>query len=750
MKSTKKKIILGAAVVFGVIVLPLAYSLFYLGAFWDPYSTLQDLPIAVVNEDSGAVINGESRNLGNELADRLKDNSELKWEFTNADDATSGVEGTEYYAKIVIPADFSSNIASAATTDKVKATITYTSNEKKNFLATQIMNRAVVQLEEEIRSNVNEEITSQLSSKLKEVPSQLQDLSDGLGTMYDGTVTIKDKVGTASSGTDTLMGGLSSLNTGLGTLKDGSATMSSKLQDLQSGIAQLDSGAQLMLKSVQASQSDLSKVGQLSSGAKQVSDGVAQAAQGTQKIYDAASSTTAGLPALQTGISAVDQGANSVSSGLTSYTAGVNSLITQNQTLAKQLATIYSSTQMTDAQKVAALGTVVSSISSSDLQTQLTKLTTAGTTLSTGASQVAAGADSLKNAGSSLATLQSSLGTLNTSMKQLSDGASQVSAGTNELSSKLGSFSTLEAGLSQLANGLKQADTGSQQLYSGSVTLASGIATAQTGSSKLATGGSQLVDGVNELSDGVKTAKDEVDSKITTANSDVKALDGLDTYASDPVDVNQTPVNEVPNYGTAFAPYFMSLSLYVGGLIMFVGIYLDSDEKIKVLSRNSNNKFVRVGVFAAIGVAQALLLALLVKYGLGLTVVNVPVYYLSCILVSMVFISIIEFFFVNLKDAGKFLAMLLLILQLTSCGGTFPMELVPKFFQVLYPYMPMTYSVQIFKEAISGYDSGIANRAMLILVIIFVFFTGLTMLFSIGRKAKEKFIEKNETGTLSA
>jgi putative membrane protein len=158
MKSNKKTRIVGFIIIIAVIVLPLAYSLFYLGAFWDPYGKLNQLPIAVVNNDSGATINGETRNLGSELVENLKTNDTLKWTFTDEKDAEAGVQGKDYYAMVAIPSDFSSAIASADKTDKQIAQITYTANEKRNYLASQILNRAILELEVELRAKVNEEI----------------------------------------------------------------------------------------------------------------------------------------------------------------------------------------------------------------------------------------------------------------------------------------------------------------------------------------------------------------------------------------------------------------------------------------------------------------------------------------------------------------------------------------------------------------------------------------------------------------
>lgn len=661
----KKQMILRAVIVLGVIVLPLAYSLFYLGAFWDPYSRLDTLPVAVVNRDQGAEINGTARNLGDEMEQRLKENAQLKWVFTDADGAAKGVEGSQYYAVLTIPEDFSSDIASASTSDKKVPTITYTSNEKRNFLATQIINRAVVELESETRSQIDKELTGQLADQLKAVPDQLKKLDSGLGQLSDGAGRLQSGLTKFSAGQSSLLQGAVSLNSGLGDLNRGAASLSTGLAQLQSGLTQADSGSQKMLQQAQA-----------------------------------------GVGSLSSGIGRLDQGTGSLYTNVTAYTQGVQSLIDSTTGLTQKAALLLNTPGLTDAQKVALLQKALTAANTTENQQKLAELAKAGPALTEGA-------------------------------KQLSDGADSLASGASSLSQ-------LTTGLSQLSGALKQLDAGAKAANSGAAALQSGLTQAGSGSSRLVSGAKQLEasskqlsDGAGTLSQGLSTAKSQVHDSVSSAG-DLSALNGLDQYAADPVDIQEEPLHAVPNYGTAFAPYFMSLSLYVGALILFVGIYLDADEKIQVLTRNSRHQFVRVGVFALIGVAQAVALGLLVRYGLGLTIVNVPAYYLSCILVSIVFISIVEFFFVNLKDAGKFLSMLLLILQLTSCGGTFPMETVPKFFRVLYPYMPMTYSVRLFKEAISGYDSTLAHHAVAVLILFFALFTGATMLFSAGKKGKEK------------
>lgn len=624
-----------AAVIIGVIIIPLCYSLFYLGAFWDPYSNLQTLPVAVVNQDKGEKIGGSFRNLGDEISSQLKENNSLKWTFTDEKDAKDGVADKKYYAYIIIPEDFSKNIASAGTTDKKTGVIYYESNEKRNYLASQILSRAVLELEEEIRGKVNEQMTEQLVSQIKGVPDSLRELNDGLGKLDNGAQTLKD-------GAVKLDAGLLEAQTGAKKLAGGAK----QLPTLQSAIQKLNSGAHT-----------------LSGNLSLLASGTADLAQSSAK-----------LDLLIQGITDADTGAQSLNTNLSAYVAQINQLI---PALPVDAATKQ-------------------------------KLTATGTALSQGAQKLAGGTSALKASESNLGDLKAAIALLKSNVDKLSAGAADLSNGTAQLAASTAQLSELKSGIDQLESALAQLKDGSAQLVSGTDTLKQGIDTANTG----------------------------ITGAINDADAQMKSTDGLASYAKEPVTIDKSALNPVPNYGTAFAPYFISLSLWVGALMMFFGIFLDPSKRMKRLARGSGSPLLRVLVFFCIGLAQSLLLAVVAQFGLHLTINHVAGFYLAIILGSIVFTAIVQFLLVHLADVGKFLAILFLILQLTSCGGTFPMETVPQFFNVLYKFMPMTYTVELLKEVVSGSDMAYAWHNALILIGIFVVFGGATVALSIVKRNK--------------
>lgn len=669
-KWNKKKI--GCiAVIFGVIVLPLLYSYFYLGAFWDPYSRLETLPIAVVNNDKGATINGEERNIGQEMCDKLQEDASLKFVFTDEQNAISGTEGEDYYAMLVIPENFSEDIASVASTDKHTAEINFSANEKRNYLASQILSRAVLEIEESVRSSVNAEIVEQLTDKLYSVPEEMAQLQDGMNQLSDGATKLSDGATKLADGTTTFNEKFGQYEDGVSALKDGSATLSNGLVTLDSGLTTLLDGANKLTQS------------------------------------------TANIDALSTGTKSLAKGAETFNKSLIQYTAGVDALITNVNSTTTFLSNYVTKVNPSIMQDPV-FAAFIKQLSESSNAEAIKKLQAANTELKKASEQIA-------------------------------QGAAKLSSGTTNLPQLKEALTQLSAGLTKAKSGSAKLVTGSQTLYSGVNDLSSATTKLGEAANDIADGATTLGEGALDMKEGVDTAKSGVDTSMIDTNEQLKALDGMSEFAEAPVTIVQDNITSVPNYGTAFAPYFLSLSLWVGGLIIFVAIYYDADSKFKILSREANNKIKRSFAYLLIALTQAVILGVVLLTGLGLKVDNIPMYFISCCLVSMVFISIIQFLMVFFKDLGKFLCLLLLILQLTSCGGTFPMETVPDFFNVLYPFMPMTYSVGLFKEVISGIQSdNLLFHGGILFGLLIVFMTLTVVCSSVKSKRESKSSVMNE------
>lgn len=667
-------------VIIGVVIIPLMYSYFYLGAFWDPYSKLDDLPVALVNLDKGETINGKERNLGKEMCDELKSDASLKFVVTNQKEAKSGTKSDEYYATITIPEDFSSCISSAQSNDKQIAEISFSSNERRNYLAAQILGRAVDQMELKIRGKVDGEIVDALCEQLGSTPEQLNELVSGLNEISTGTSSLK-------TGTDTLL-------KGTGELKSGSETFSSNFSTFSKGVISA------------------------SDGSKQLQNGTSDLKTGIDKLTNGASAlenSTKDLDKLTSSTKLLSDNVSAFNDGLINYTNGVDALISSVENTGAFLQSYVQSNPaiMQDPTFVGFLKQLGDPKSAEGL-----KMLKASTeTLTSASEKITNATKQLSDATTDLPKLKTGITTLKTGLLSAQSGADKLYSGATELN----------GGLVKLNSASILLDNASGKLFEGAKKINSGV--------------EKLDDGAVKLDSGVSTALDKISDKLGNAQTDLTKLNGLDNYANAPVETVNTPIDAVPNYGTAFAPYFLCLSLWVGALIIFFAIYLDSDNKFKILSRNSEYKVKRCLSYFAIGLAQAFILGFVLKHFLGLGVNHVGLYYFACCLISIVFISIVQFFMVYLKDLGKFLSIALLILQLTSCGGTFPMETVPKFFNILYPFMPMTYAVGLLKQAISGSESQVITKNSVVLLVIFLVFAALTIGLAFVKKYNRKKVE---------
>lgn len=747
-------------ILLGVILIPLLYSYFYLGAFWDPYAKLDQVPVAVVNEDLGATIQEKERNLGQELCDELKEDASLSFTFTDATTAKEGLEGKKYYATITIPSNFSKNIASSSESNKQTATITYSSNEKRNYLAAQILNTAVAKIEKSLRSTVEEEIVTTLSDKLRETPEKLATLSDGLSKLQTGASDLKDGTTTLTAGASKLKEGVSTLTAGTTSLKDGASSLQDGALSLQAGSKKLVTGSQTLhlgLLSYAEKWTEFSNgLATAKDGSNTLQKNLATLDQGLARLLDGATkldAATNDLSTIVSGTTTLSSGANSLAQAITSYTTGVDSLIQNVSATTEALAAYAKLTGDPTITKIVATLTNEKNLAGlTALKNGSTALNQGASSLTNGITRLSDGAQNLTQLKAGITQLKEGLTTAKQGSAALSKGATSLSTGLTTLYSAGNEFSKattqLTQGASALNQGLSTLSTGVNTLTSGAKALSQGADKLNTGASALgdgitsfAGGATALDEGATKLKDGISTAKDGVTTSIADANEQLKSLDGLDTFAANPVTVESSAYAPVPNYGTAFAPYFMSLSLWVGGLMIFFGIYFDPECRFKLLSRRSDKVIKRTFAYLLIGLLQAIFLCIVLIVFLGLKVENVPLYFASSCLVSMVFIAIIQLLLLFFSNIGKFLAIALLILQLTSCGGTFPMETVPKLFNHLFPFMPMTYSVGIFKEAISGtgdtslilYHGGILLGILLIVI-------AITIVFSLLRKKKNTTI----------
>ena len=632
----KNKILLLSMAVISFI--PIMYSGFFLGSIWDPYGQVKNLPVAFVNEDKGAQLNGQALNVGQSVKQKLKDNHDLGWEFVNKQQADDGVNSGHFYAVVTVPADFSAKAASITAAQPQQAVIRYTTTPAKNYIGSLVSNQAA----EKVKASVAEQITQAYAKGMLE---NIGKLGGGLETAAGGAAKLHGGLAQLQAGAQTYTGGVKQLAVSQRAMTNGLARLGDGSRQLQAGLGQLSNGLP-----------SESQVAQLTNGMKQLQAGLNQL---NTSVYNPS-------PALVNQQSKVQSEAQILAQTMQTAAADLTAAGGTLQTLGHDAVASGGSTTITLPQ--------ISQLSQALSKTQTISV------------QAAALLKDLQMLTQILSTqqaqLQTGVSTLTNGVNQLAPNAITALNGYNNLRT---ANNQLLAGSTSLANGLAQAQTGSQQLANGARLL-------DSRSDVLANGASQLADGANTLSTKLADASRQLKIQPTGA--------ATQQQMANPVKSETTKRGDVPNYGYALAPYVLSLSLFVGAIALNI-IY-----PIRKTFAEQENAFrwwlAKASVTGVAAFVQATILMLIMVYCLGL-VPDHPVNFIGAIyLTSFVYMSIVSLLVIVLDNPGRFLAMVLLVLQLGSSEGTFPIQTANGFFQAVNPLVPMTYSIRALRQAISG------------------------------------------------
>ncbi|CUB11135.1 Chromosome partition protein Smc [Bacillus cereus] len=871
--------------IIAVLFVPILYAGMFLWAFWDPYKQLDDLPVAVVNLDKGAVFDGKPIEVGKGLVDNLKDNTSFKWEFVSEKEAKKGMEGRKYYMLVRIPDDFSSNATTLLKDDPKPLNLEYIPNESLNFLSSQIGRTAIEKIKGEVASTLTKTYAEKMFDSIQDVSKGLADGAEGTNKLHDGSSELHDGSSKVTDGLHTLQGksgeiqtgvgklfdgsgkvtnGLNTLNSktgemqiGIGKLVDGSGkvtnglnTLNNKTSEIQTGIGKLQDGSQKVtvgLNTLNGKTGEIQKgIGELREGSEKVTGGLNKLVSKSGELQTGTTDLSNGMGALVEGQSQLEKLSQEIQKGLQDLNSNVQKsagaleemqskgpsiLNTVNEKINGAGANVNQLNELTQstagdaknaAQDVANLQKQIESLPKEyqeQLQPFITSAVTSTATVQQKAAGVAGGTNKLneevkqlkseinqktgdsqnklpntekldsltdsieklvgvqkvfignfqefgkklneakegankfKNESGQLIDAINQLvdgsGKVTGGLDTLSAGANQMAGGVNQLadgsSQVTGGLGTLSTGANQMAGGVNQLADGSSQVTGGLGTLsvganqmaggvnqlADGSGQVTTGLGTLSTGSTQLIDGVNKLVDGsgkvtdglvkVNDGSGELAEKLgegAEKTGEVKGTDKTYDMFASPVKVKTEKMAEVPNYGTGFTPYFLSLGLFVGALLL--SIVYPLRDTVGVPKSGFSWFISKFGVLLSVGIIQAVVADVILLFGLGVEVQSVPYFILFSIVTSLAFIALIQCLVTAFGDAGRFIAIITLIIQLTTSAGTFPLELIPKFLQPFNAWLPMTYSVSGLKAVVSSGDFNFMWQNIGILMIFIV------------------------------
>lgn len=628
------------AALVALLVLPLLYGALYLWSFWDPYGRLDRIPVALVNEDKGANADGKKITAGDDITHGLRDSRTFDWHEVSAAEARRGVENGTYYLSLTMPADFSRRIASSAGDSPETGALQVRTNDANNYIVGQISR------------TVFSEVRTAASTKASR---------SFLDRIFISFSDIHGQTEKAAEGADKLEGGIGKAERGAKDLADGLKDAKSGSGRLAKGLKKLDRGA-----------------GDLQDGSRQVADGTQTLADKVNGVYAKAG------PFVKANEKTIGDTARLVADSAKTVSDNLDVLV-RTAPAAARTAHAASAT-LDEVYRTHCETPVLPDPVCPDLK----KARTA-------ASDVATVADDLNtliaDQGGDLKTLRANLGTLQTQARALADRAPHLSEDLDDAVSRI---NKLNEGAAKVAAGAEQLHTGLGTASTGADTLDKGIGTAASGAEDLDGGMYRLVDGSGKLAGGLHDGAKKI------PDYDKRDRDKRTGVMADPVQLASRDLHHAPNYGTGFAPYFIPLSLWVGAMVAYMLIPPLNRRALAVGSSAWRTALAGWLPVAAVGVLQTAALMSVLHWAIGLEMTRAAGTVGFLFLVAACFAAIVQWLNARFGAAGRILVLALLMLQLTSAGGTYPVQTSPGFFNAIHPFLPMSYVVTALRRLITG------------------------------------------------
>ncbi|HZG72304.1 MAG TPA: YhgE/Pip domain-containing protein, partial [Chondromyces sp.] len=636
--------------ILGILFIPLLYSGILLWGFWDPYSQLNQLPVAVVNEDSGAEFEGEDLKIGNELMEELKKNDDFDFKIVSKDEAYRGLENRQYYMVIEVPKDFSKNATTLMDEHPEKLQLKYVLNKSHNFVSGQISETAVKEIRTSVQKSITETYAETMFDQIHEIGEGLDTASNGAEELHDGAAKLTDGANQVKENLAVLANKSLEFSEGVNEAGNGSKELATGAEQLDNGLAQLEQG-----------QSRLISGGKdIQDGTNSLAGGIAKTQEGLNRIDSKMDELAAGMDAAKTGIDHFAAEAPALEEGAASVAQGAGQLNEGLADFEKQLVNQLNGAM--DQQMKQLLPVLEQSMTPEQLEAfkqqmaeqnrQMLQGVEAGfEQVQNGSAELAAGSEELhtamKQVGPNVTELSEGLAQLQSGQLQLKEGIHQLAQGSGELSVGV---SKLQAGEKELISGmgllgekLNEAKAGSSKLSEGAKELTAGMNELSNGSEKISEGTDQLAEGSKQLAEGseeLKAGTKEMEGKLGEAAAKAGSVnsdeDNYDMMA-DPVQVKKEEKHEVPNYGTGIAPYFLSLGLYVGALLLTVVFPL---REPSARPKSGFSWFIgKYGILLIVGIVQALLAVSFLLFFLEIEVESVPLFIATSIITSLTFMA---------------------------------------------------------------------------------------------------------------
>ena len=659
----------------GILVVPTLYAWFNIGGSWDPYENTSGIKIAVASDDAGyqGDLLAIDINLGDKILTYFHENDEMDWVFTDSEEAIEGAKSGKYYAAIVVPESFSEDMMTLFSTGKdlKNPELQYYANGKKNAIASIVTEKRADAVQGEVSEKFVKAISKAALEAMKTVVNVADeaDQSDIVDNLIHNLEDISSDL-TAAAGT---ISAFESMASATQTMLDSTSTFLKDTQTRSDGdldsLGELEGTVNELKYSLDGATSRLNDA--LESSAALYQEMAKAVQQGIQ-----AAATSDDVAQLKTSLGEISTKLDTV---ITGYSSAADQLDAANASLAQQGLDV-------------GLGDVIA-----DLRTTVTLMQTLKTGLG----------DAMTSVGTLTTDAAAAQKELDGILAKLADNAASVQKDyedhvKKDLQDLASSVGNADAKVTTLLNSM---DEGLDGVYKLSDSTESDLAklqkTLKTSRGLLERGAADLTD----LADRLRSEKDR-DSLDTIDSLLDEDLDVVGSFISTPVELTTEHVYEVENYGSAMAPFYTTLAIWVGGVVMAAMLKAGVKEKELIGLTNVKNYQKYLGrylLFLILGLLQATLICLGDLYFLGIQCKSPLLFLLAGWVTSLVYVNLIYTLCVSFGDIGKAVSVILMVLQVAGTGGNFPIELAPAFFQKLYNALPFVYSMNAMRETVAGF-----------------------------------------------
>ena len=681
-------------IIVGLIFLPSMYAWPNILSSWDPYGHTNNIKVAVTSEDDGATVDGKELNLGKSLVEGLKNNKNLDWQFvSNKQQAEDGVRIGDYYASIVVPKNFSQDMTSVSRTEPKRATIEYTVNEKINAISPKITNSGASAIANNISKNFVETANGIIFERLHEAGVKFEENLPSIEKAKEEIFKLNDNFSTYESTLSELIGkveyGYNILNNVQNTLPeiDRVATNSIMIAD-KAGITinNIQGFNERLLPIIN---NHLSVVEEVSKEANIIAKELQQKPDKTEEIK-------ARQKALDSRLQASTERLQLVKNIFEYFNKLSSERLFNNQL-----------------ERVTTLSNDITTIKevNNNIYNKMDHYDEIADTVK----------EEFVNKSSRVNEVSSNMNSkLNVEVAPLiSQVLSKAEVNIDKVS---GIISGAQGELPAVERKLSETEVKISNAYGKLLSLQAQMPSAKSK--------------IQKLTDEIKKADSGIDKNQLFNLLKVDYKQQAEFFAN-PVKLQENKLYHIENYGSAMTPFYTVLSIWVGSLLMSSLLTTkveDEENKYKPYQKY----FGRGLLFVIISLFQTLIITLGDMYVLGTQATSPFRFVIFALLISLLFSSIIYTIVCILGNVGKAVCIVLLVLQLGSSGGTFPIQMTSEFFQALYPKVPFTYSIGLLREAVGGvYIPAVERDIKILFIYLIIVLVGGAILVSLkARSAK--------------